>query len=115
MRWNTVSQNWPAFVGPIMQRWPATEEEDLIGIAGDRPALERYIAASEGLSGPDAREQVAAWLEGEVPADVVMDPEMDNARIADSAAHIPPGEDVYAEDGDFGDDRVAAPPVGRDA
>jgi hypothetical protein len=43
-----------------------------------------------------------------------MDARRDNANIRASAAHVPPGEDVYSEDGDFGDDRVPEPPVGRD-
>jgi hypothetical protein len=48
-----------------------------------------------------------------MPADAVMDDHLDNLNIRRSAAHIPPGEDVYSEDKDFGDDDVPDPPVGR--
>ncbi len=113
MRWNTIIEHWPAFVAPIMQRWPLADEDDLIGIEGDRVALTRYIAERHELTPAEAEEQVAAWLDGALPADIVMDDEMDDEQITASGAHIPPGEDVYSGDGTFGDDAVSEPPVGR--
>jgi hypothetical protein len=113
MQWTTVKEHWPAFVAPIMQRWDNADESDLVGLDGDRVALTRYIAARHELTPSEAEEQIAVWLDGAVPSDVVMDPEMDNERITASGDSIPEGEDVYDDDREFGDDNVTASPVGR--
>lgn len=113
MNWQTVERNWPSFVERIAQRWPRTDETDLMDIDGDRDRLAAYLGRSHDLTASEAQEQIEAWLMGEMPADVKMDDFRDNANIRESGAHIPPGEDVYAEDGDFGDDDVPQRPVGR--
>ncbi len=114
MQWDAVRQNWPAFVAPIMQRWENTDENDLLTLDGDRERFEAYLAEREGLAAPETRDQVNEWLEGAAPADVVMDETRDSVNIRASAAHIPPGEDVYSEDRDFGDDDKVDRPIGRD-
>lgn len=114
MQWTAVKSNWPAFVEAIMQRWPATEENDLLALEGDRERLVAYVAKAEGLERPEAERQVAEWLQGAVPADVAMDETRDSENIRASAAHIPVGEDVYSDDKDFGSETPAPRPLGRD-
>lgn len=114
MQWTAVKNNWPAFSEAIMQRWPATEENDLLGLEGDRDALVDYIAKQEGLERAEADRQVSEWLQGAVPSDVAMDETRDSENIRASAAHIPAGEDVYSDDKDFGSEQATPRPVGRD-
>lgn len=113
MQWQNVQQNWPAFVESVMQRWPQTEEADLLELDGNRDALVAYLGRRHDLTRAEADEQIALWTEGAVPSDIVMDEEMDDAQTRASAAHIPPGEDVYAEDRDFGDDMQPDAPIER--
>ena len=113
MQWNAVETNWPAFIEAIMQRWPQTEEEDLLALEGDRDRLMAYIAERHDLTPAEANEQIIAWLQGEVPADVAMDETRDNENVRASAAHIGTGEDVYADDRNFGDRDSDARPIGR--
>ena len=113
MDWQTVARNWPAFVDRIEQRWPETDETDLLDIDGDRRRFTSYLSKVHDLTRSEANEEIEAWLNGEMPADVKMDEQRDNANIRESASHIPPGEDVYSEDGDFGDDRQELRPQGR--
>lgn len=113
MKWKIVQANWPAFVEPILQRWSATDEEEILAIDGDRARLTAYLAERHELTQAEAEEQIAEWMDGAVPADVEMDEHLDNRNITKSGAHIPPGEDVYSDDKDFGDDNLAASPVGR--
>lgn len=115
MQWNAVQTNWPAFVPAILQRWPGTTEEDLLALEGDRDRLTAYLAERNNLTPAEAEEQLNAWLQGAVPADVAMDETRDDDNIRASAAHIPVGEDVYSDDKDFGDDQAPEPPIGRDA
>ncbi|PZX18503.1 hypothetical protein LX81_01137 [Palleronia aestuarii] len=115
MQWNAVRENWPAFVEPIMQRWPQTEEEDLLALEGDRERLSSYLAERHELTPQEADEQITAWLQGAVPADVVMDETRDNEQIHASAAHIGEGEDVYSDDRDFGDADTPERPIGRES
>lgn len=113
MKWNEIAADWPAFVDAIRTRWPETEETDILAVDGDRERFESYIAEAHELTRAEAEEEVATWLIGAVPADAAMSEERDDANIRESARHIPAGEDVYAEDGDFGDDRVEQRPLGR--
>ena len=120
MDWQTVSQNWPSFFTAIEDRWPEAEEAELIDIDGDRGRFSGYVARLEETSREDAQDQVAAWLLEltDLPADVQMDPRRDNANIRESGRSIPPGEDVYSEDGRFGsgaEDEGGGPvnPLGR--
>ncbi len=113
MDWHTVERNWPAFVTSIEQRWPTTDETDLIGLEGDRRRFTDYLAKVSDLTREEANEEIESWLLGSVPADVEMNEFRDNANIRDSARHIAPGEDVYSDDKDFGDDNLSTAPVGR--
>ncbi len=114
MQWTAVESNWAAFVEPIMQRWPNTEENDLLAMEGDRDRLVAYLAERHELTRREADEQVTAWMQGAVPADVAMDDTRDGENIRASAAHIGVGEDVYADDKDFGDEQVPQRPIGRE-
>ncbi|SFQ20908.1 hypothetical protein [Tranquillimonas alkanivorans] len=113
MQWQTVQQNWPAFLERIEQRWPMTDEDDLLEVDGRRDRFVDYLSKVHDLTQNEANEQIDAWLMGEMPADAHMDDFRDNANIVESGRSIPPGEDVYAEDRDFGDDRAPDVPVGR--
>ena len=115
MQWTAVKSNWPAFIEAIMQRWPATSENELLALDGDRERLANHIAEAEGLEPQEAERQVAEWLQGAVPADVAMDETRDSENIRASAAHIPVGEDVYSDDKDFGSEQATPRPVGRDS
>ncbi len=114
MQWTAVEKNWAAFVEPIMQRWPNTEEDDLLALEGRRERLVAYLAERHDLTPREAEEQITTWLQGAVPADVAMDETRDSDNIRASAAHIGTGEDVYADDKDFGDEQVSERPIGRD-
>lgn len=114
MDWTMIRENWEAFVPQILTRWPDLPEEDTLALGGDRDGLVRLISDLSGVDEGEADQQIESWLGGEEPADAVMDPSRDNERIMASAAHIPPGEDVYDDDSDFGDDRAPAPPMGRE-
>ncbi|KKL94872.1 hypothetical protein LCGC14_1860340 [marine sediment metagenome] len=113
MKWTEVAENWPAFFERIEDKWPAVSQTDLIDIDGDRDRLAYYLADRHEITLGEANEQIDEFLLGSIPADVLMDEHHDNASITASGRHIPPGEDVYAEDRDFGDDNVSNPPVGR--
>jgi hypothetical protein len=113
MKWQDVAADWPGFQAAILTRWPAADETEVAAIDGDRSAFNAYLGRIEGLSPREAEEAIDEWLAGPMPADARMDETLDNDNIRASRAHIPPGEDVYAEDGSFGDDDVAEPPVGR--
>lgn len=114
MQWTAVQSNWPAFVEPIMERWPNTDENDLLAMEGDRDRLVAYLSDRHELTTAEADEQVTAWTQGSVPSDVAMDNTRDSENIQASAAHIGEGEDVYSDDKDFGDAQVPDRPVGRE-
>lgn len=113
MQWQEVAENWSAFVEAISNRWPRTDEIELTAIDGDRERFEEYLSTAHDLTRAEAQEEIETWLMGAVPADVAMADEHDNANISASGSHIPPGEDVYAEDRDFGDDQLGDRPIGR--
>lgn len=104
MRWHDVAADWPGFQAAILTRWPEADEVDVAAIDGDHAAFVDYLARLEGTEREEAAEMVAEWLEGPMPADARMDEVLDNANIRASAAHIPEGEDVYADDARFGDE-----------
>lgn len=114
MDWNRIKQDWTAFTGAILQRWPEAEEDDLLQLDGSREALAAYLAQKTGADYATVLDDVAAWRDGAEPADVHMDESRDNANIRESARLVHPGEDVYDDDRAFGDDNVADAPVGRD-
>lgn len=113
MQWSDVKDNWSAFVDRISQRWPNTDQTELLDLEGDFDRFVDYLARSHELTTREAQEQIEAFLQGEIPLDVQLDEARDNENIVESARHIPPGEDVYAEDRDFGDEDVEDSPVGR--
>lgn len=113
MDWTQIQQHWTAAIPRIMTRWPETEEDALLDVDGSEDAFYIYLAQVTGQPVDEARRDAAEWMRGEQPADMVMDPSMDNERISASSAHIPPGEDASDDDAAFGDDGTSEPPVGR--
>lgn len=105
MKWSHVQDNWNAFHEAILERWPDADEDDLDAIDGDQRAFIDYIARITGQEPGDARDEIRDWLTGELPSDVVMDPEHDNHSIMLSEKFVPEGEDEYDDDARFGDDR----------
>ena len=115
MDWQTVENNWKAFVPVLIRRWPELDEDELLSMTGRRKRFTSYLAKRHELTLLEAEEEVGYWLDSRIPLDVITNPLHDNASITESAAHIPEGEDVYSEDADFGDDRIADRPLGRSA
>ncbi|MGR3486280.1 MAG: hypothetical protein ACU0BF_13110 [Paracoccaceae bacterium] len=113
MIWQDVAADWPAFIPRVLTHWPDLDEDEVQAVGGDYDRFVALLAARPDHDEETARDAIREWLEGQQPADAVMDPTRDNDRIRASARHIPPGEDVYSEDGDFGDDRTPEPRVGR--
>ena len=113
MRWADVASDWPAFIDAIRTRFPEAEREELAAVDGDRARLNAYLGQTYGLTPREADAQIEEWLKGPFPADAQMDETRDDANIANALRHVAPGEDVYADDADFGDDRVADTPIGR--
>lgn len=113
MTWTQVSNNWTAFSAPILQRWPELDENRLINIAGDRRLLAAEIADKHTRSEIEADEEIAEWLNSEMPADVMADEHNDNMAILRSAEEIPEGEGPLDDDKTFGDDNKLENPVGR--
>lgn len=104
MKWQHVQDNWSAFYDAITDRWPDADEAELDEIDGDQRAFVDYIARITDQEPGDARDEVRDWMTGELPSDVVMDPEHDNHSIALSEKYLPEGEDEYDDDSRFGDD-----------
>lgn len=105
MKWSHVQDNWNAFYDAITDRWPDAEEDALDEIDGDQRAFIDYIAKITEQEPGDARDEIRDWLTGELPSDVVMDPEHDNHSIMLSEKYVPEGEDEYDDDEKFGDGR----------
>ncbi len=104
MKWQEVAADWPAFQEAILTRWPEADPDEVAAIDGDRARFNAYLGQLEGVTPREAEEAIDEWLAGPMPADVVMDDHLDNLNIRRSRAHIPPGEDVYADDQAFGDE-----------
>ncbi|MFT3689214.1 hypothetical protein [Paenirhodobacter sp.] len=105
MKWSHVQDNWSAFYDAITDRWPDAEEDALDEIDGDQRAFIAYIARLTEQEPGDARDEIRDWLTGELPSDVIMDPEHDNHSIMLSEKYVPEGEDEYDDDAKFGDGR----------
>ncbi|HEY0274534.1 MAG TPA: hypothetical protein VGC31_00475 [Paenirhodobacter sp.] len=105
MKWQHVQDNWNAFYDAITDRWPDAGEDELDEIDGDQRAFIDYIARITDQEPGDARDEIRDWLTGELPSDVVMDPEHDNHSIALSEKYLPEGEDEFDDDSRFGDDK----------
>ncbi|SEM41367.1 hypothetical protein SAMN04488003_10112 [Loktanella fryxellensis] len=113
MQWRDVSQNWAAYIPRILTEWPDLDEDEVQSIDGDQDAFIAYLSKSKGEDRVAAQMALADWLMGGEPIDVSMAAQNDNANIMASAADVPAGEDVSDDDAKFGDDNVAAEPVGR--
>lgn len=103
MKWTHVQDNWSAFYDAITDRWPDADEDELDEIDGDQRAFIAYIAKITEQEPGDARDEIRDWLTGELPSDVVMDPEHDNHSIMLSEKYVPEGEDEFDDDEKFGD------------
>lgn len=115
MDWDSAARHWPALTDALLARWPQLDRDDVSAVDGDRTELNVLLGRELQLTPREAEEEIDAFLAGPLPSDAIMDPTEDNAQVRASAAHIPPGEDVYSEDGDFGDDRIEDRPLGRRA
>lgn len=113
MEWNRIAADWPAFTDSVMSRWPELDRERVADMDGDRAALSAHVAEVYGLEPRMAEEQIARWAEGPLPVDAATDETHDATSMRAAGRHIPQGEDVYSEDADFGDERMAEPPIGR--
>jgi hypothetical protein len=103
MKWQHVQENWSAFYDAITEKWPEADEDELDTIDGDQRAFVEYIAGLTDQEPGDARDEIREWLTGELPSDVVMDPEHDNHSIMLSEKYVAEGEDEYDDDRRFGD------------
>ena len=103
MKWQHVQENWSAFYDAITDKWPEANEDELDTIDGDQRAFVEYIAELTDQEPGDARDEIREWLTGELPSDVVMDPEHDNHSIMLSEKYVAEGEDEYDDDRRFGD------------
>ncbi|WP_163850224.1 hypothetical protein [Pseudooceanicola aestuarii] len=113
MQWTAIAQNWQAYVGSIMQRWPEAEEDDLLTLDGTQTTLAGYLAGRTNRDLVEINEEIEEWRTGAMPSDVRMDESRDNHNIGESARHIPPGEDVYNDDDAFGAEEAQDTPLGR--
>lgn len=114
MKWSQVRDNWPAFIDKIEEQWPDVDRDALETVDGDRRAFREHLMEVTGQDEADIEEEIRVWLESDMPLDVMMDDSRDNEQILESARYISPGEDVYSDDREFGDDNTPEPPVGRD-
>lgn len=113
MDWMTVSSNWATYVPVLQTRWPDIAENDLLTVDGDRARLVTLVAQATDQTQTEAADSVAEWLSGAEPADAVMAPERDSARIRQSRKDIPDGETPLDDDAAFGDAHTADTPLGR--
>lgn len=104
MKWRHIQENWPAFYGAIIDKWPDVDEAGLDEVDGDQRAFLEYLADVTGQDAAEVCEDVRDWLVGEIPSDIVMDPIHDNHSISLSAKYVNEGEDEFDDDGAFGDD-----------
>ena len=103
MKWQQVAANWPAFVEVISNRWPRTDENDLLAIAGNRERFEEYLSKAHDLTRAEAQDEVESWLMGSRPAEVVMAADRGGANLSSGGRSLHNGEDFYAKDRDLHD------------
>ena len=115
MEWSEVAEDWPAFIDAIMENWPELDQELVEDMEGDRAAFRRHIMEVYEEEAAAVNEQIREWLESGIPLDAMMDESRDNRQIVESGRFIHPGEDVYSDDREFGDDDQAERPMGRTA
>lgn len=108
-----LSADWPALFPSLKARFPELTDDILIGIDADRAHLEAEIAKRHGMTPADAREAVADWMQGPMPADAFAHSTHDNAAVEASGAYVPAGEDPSDDDARFGDDGKLENPAQR--
>lgn len=113
MQWTDVSQNWAAYIPRIMTRWPDLDEAEVQSIGGDQDAFIDYLQRAKGGDRVAAQMEMADWLIGEEPVDVMMDQTRDNERIIASANDVSPGEDTLSDDAKFGAEHAPDQPMKR--
>jgi hypothetical protein len=113
MQWNDIARDWAAFTPAILDRWPEATEDDLLALTPTEDALASYLSERTGEEPRDLKAQIREWQQGQIPTDVAMDPNRDNANISQSARNLGPGEAPSDRDDLFGDDDAETPPVGR--
>ena len=113
MDWSDIRADWPAYARIISERWPKVREADLLALEGERDGVIDLIVRATGLDRTVAGAELADWQMGERPVDALMDETRDDANIAESAAHVPEGEDALADDAAFGDEDQPDRPMGR--
>ena len=113
MQWRDVEQNWTAYIPRILTQWPNLDEAEVQSIGGDQDAFVNYLSKSKGEDRVAAQMELADWLMGGEPIDVMMDESRDNAQIMESAANVPAGEDTLSDDKKFGDDAKTDTPIGK--
>ena len=113
MKWSEVADDWPAFIDSLMDNWPELDRDTVEDMEGDRAAFRAHVMEVYEEDAATVNEQIREWLETGVPLDAMMDPTRDNKQIRESGRYIAPGEDVYSDDADFGDDDLPDRPMGR--
>ena len=113
MEWSEVAADWPAFIDAIMENWPELDRELVEDMEGDRTEFRRHVMEVYDDDSTSVNEQIREWLESGVPLDAMMDESRDNRQIVESGRFISPGEDVYSDDREFGDDEEPDRPIGR--
>ena len=113
MNWSQVKEDWPAFIDAVIDQWPQADREELEDLEGDRAEVRAYLVQATGDDAVTIEEEIREWLQSDVPLDAMMDESKDNDMIRESGRYIPEGEDVYADDREFGDDNIADRPMGR--
>ena len=83
----------------ILTRWPELDGDDVDALDGSRAGLVTLLADTPGRDRVSAEEEVAEWLDGEVPADVMTEEAVDNARILAARREMAADEDAYSQDG----------------
>ncbi|SHI31992.1 hypothetical protein [Wenxinia saemankumensis] len=114
MNWSTIETHWVSFLDRIETRWPELDRDEVADTDGNFDAFRDLLAATEGRDQKIARDEIADWARGEVPADVMTDETNDNERIMASRREMSPDEDAYSDDSKFGDEETPQPPVGRE-
>jgi uncharacterized protein YjbJ (UPF0337 family) len=61
MDWERISANWTHWRGRIRERWGRLTDDELDGIAGERPRLVGRIQRAYGLAPREAERQLRNW------------------------------------------------------
>lgn len=113
MQWNDVSDNWGAYIPRVLTQWPELNETELAAMDGDQDKFLEHLADVKGGDQVAAQMELADWLIGGEPIDVLMDSARDNEQISASAQNMAEGEDALSDDAKFGDDASSEPPLAK--